>query len=197
MQPLPSTDAGASVVFYALFVVFLLLEFRSRVRSSRNREGTPADRQSFAVVYVMFTAGVAGGFVLASNVDGAAIRVARWPIFILGILLMATGIALRQWAVALLGRYFTTNVRVHTDQAVIDSGPYRWVRHPSYTGLLLTLIGIGLALGNWASLLVLIVVPMLGVVNRIRVEERALIEGVGEPYRRFAATRARLVPHVW
>jgi protein-S-isoprenylcysteine O-methyltransferase Ste14 len=110
---------------------------------------------------------------------------------------MAAGIVLRQWAVALLGRYFTTDVRVHPGQAVIDTGPYRWVRHPSYTGLLLTLVGIALALGNWAALPVLIVVPAIGVVNRIRVEERALLDGIGEPYRRFAATRARLVPHVW
>jgi protein-S-isoprenylcysteine O-methyltransferase Ste14 len=197
MRPLPSTDAGARVVFYALFVTFLVLEFRIRIRSRLNPEGTAADRQSFGVVYVMFTVGLAAGFILTANAHWAAIHVARWPIFVAGVVLMAAGIAIRQWAVALLGRYFTTNVRVHTGQAVIDTGPYRWVRHPSYTGLLLILIGIGLALGNWATLVVVIVVPMIGIVNRIRVEERALLDGIGEPYRRFAATRARLIPHVW
>jgi protein-S-isoprenylcysteine O-methyltransferase Ste14 len=61
----------------------------------------------------------------------------------------------------------------------------------------MTLIGIGLALGNWASLAALVVLPTVGLVVRIRVEERALVEGLGEPYRRFAESRARLIPGVW
>jgi protein-S-isoprenylcysteine O-methyltransferase Ste14 len=63
--------------------------------------------------------------------------------------LIAIGIAIRQWAVVVLGRYFTTDVRVHGGQTVVETGPYRWVRHPSYTGMLITFVGIGLALGNW------------------------------------------------
>ena len=73
----------------------------------------------------------------------------------------------------------------------------RWVRHPSYTGLTLTFLGIGLALGNWAALIVLAVLPTAGLVVRIRFEERALLDGLGEPYRRFAASRARLFPGLW
>jgi protein-S-isoprenylcysteine O-methyltransferase Ste14 len=63
--------------------------------------------------------------------------------------------------------------------------------------MIVTLVGIGLALGNWASLAVLAVVPIVGLVVRIRFEERALLEGLGEPYRRFAASRARLFPRLW
>jgi protein-S-isoprenylcysteine O-methyltransferase Ste14 len=99
--------------------------------------------------------------------------------------------------VLVLGRFFTTDVRVHAGQAVVDTGPYRWVRHPSYTGLLITLAGIGLALGNWGALAALVVLPAIGLVVRIRVEERALREALGEPYRRFADSRARLLPGVW
>ncbi|HEY2770010.1 MAG TPA: isoprenylcysteine carboxylmethyltransferase family protein [Solirubrobacteraceae bacterium] len=197
MKPLPYADPSARVIFYAVLVAFVALELRTRVRSRLNPEGAASDRLSFAFIGLTFGAGVGAAFTLAANVHGATFRAGRWPFFIAGIVLMAAGIAIRQWAVAMLGRYFTTDVRVHAGQAVIDTGPYRWVRHPSYTGLLMTLIGIGLALGNWAALLVLIVLPAIGIVNRIRVEERALSEGIGEPYRRFAATRARLIPHVW
>ena len=132
-----------------------------------------------------------------TNVRSAAIDVARWPLFGGGVVLMAAGIVIRQWSIAVLGRYFTTDVRIHPGQTVVDTGPYRWVRHPSYTGLLVTLLGIGLALGNWASLAVLLTVPIAGLVVRIRVEERALEQGLGEPYRRFAATRPHLIPGVW
>ena len=78
-----------------------------------------------------------------------------------------------------------------------DRGPYRLLRHPSYTGLLCTCLGIGLALGNWVALLLAIVPTTIAIVYRIRVEERALLAGIGEPYRQFCATRARLIPHVW
>ena len=134
---------------------------------------------------------------MAADVHGAAISFARWPIFIIGLVLMCAGIAIRQWAVMLLGRFFTVDVRVHPGQTVVESGPYRWVRHPSYTGMIVTFLGIGLALGNWAALLVLAVVPTAGLVVRIRREEHALLEGLGEPYRRFAAGRAHLIPRVW
>jgi len=110
---------------------------------------------------------------------------------------MVAGIVLRQWSVALLGKSFTVDVRVHEGQQVIDRGPYRFVRHPSYTGMLLTFAGIGLALGNWLSLACVLLVPLVGLVLRIRVEERTLLAELGEPYRRFAEGRARLVPHVW
>jgi protein-S-isoprenylcysteine O-methyltransferase Ste14 len=110
---------------------------------------------------------------------------------------MCLGIAIRQWAVALLGQLFTTDVRVHPGQIVVDRGPYRWVRHPSYTGMLITFVGIGLALGNWAALAVLVVLPTVGLVVRIRVEERALADGLGDAYRSFAASRSRLVPGLW
>jgi protein-S-isoprenylcysteine O-methyltransferase Ste14 len=197
VAPLPYTHSGAGVAFYVVLGIFGLLELRVRLRSLLNRQGSPSDRGSFTLLYVSITAGMTGAFVLASSVHGAAIRLARWPIFVVGVALMAAGIVIRQWAVALLGKFFTTDVRVHTDQTVIETGPYRWVRHPSYTGLLMTLVGVGLALGNWASLALLVVLPTAGLVVRIRVEERALFGGIGEPYRRFAQGRARLIPGVW
>jgi protein-S-isoprenylcysteine O-methyltransferase Ste14 len=88
-------------------------------------------------------------------------------------------------------------VRVEPGQTVIERGPYQWVRHPAYAGLIMTFVGIGLALGNWSALAVLAVVPTAGLVVRIRVEERALLKGLDEPYRRFAAARPHLFPGVW
>lgn len=197
MVPLPSTSAGAGIAFYVTLGVFGALEQYVRLRSWRNHHGSSVDRGSILLVVLGIVTGVGGGFALAAYEPGAAIAFARWPILILGLLLMWSGIALRQWSVATLGRLFTVRVRVHPGQVVIDGGPYRWVRHPSYTGLIITLIGVGLALGNWAALPVLLVLPTAGLVLRIRVEERALLEALGEPYRRFAAGRARLIPGVW
>jgi protein-S-isoprenylcysteine O-methyltransferase Ste14 len=142
-------------------------------------------------------AGLGGGYELAGAEHGAAIVDGRWLLFVVGLVLMSAGITIRQWAAALLGQFFTIDVRVHPGQTVVERGPYRWVRHPSYTGLIMTFVGIGLALGNWAALAVLAVVPTAGLVVRIHFEERALLEGLGEPDRRFAASRAHLFPGFW
>jgi protein-S-isoprenylcysteine O-methyltransferase Ste14 len=197
VTPLPYANGGAKLAFDFVLVAFMLGELLIRARSRLNRQGSRADRGSYAVVYVTVVVGLLAGFALAAGAHGAAIRQARWPVFVIGVVLMAVGFVIRQWAVLLLGRFFTVNVRVHADQVVVDQGPYRWVRHPSYTGMVITFVGIGLALGNWATLATMVVVPLVGLVYRIRVEERALLDGIGDPYRRFAEGRARLIPHVW
>jgi protein-S-isoprenylcysteine O-methyltransferase Ste14 len=197
VRPLPFTVTGARIAFYAVLITFVLLEQRTRVRSWRHREGEHRDRGSYLLIIVCVSAGLVGAGLVAGAVTSAELSAIRWPLFGAGIALMLAGIVLRQWAVAMLGDSFTIVVRVREGQDVIDTGPYRFVRHPSYTGMLITFAGFGLALGNWISILCAIVVPLIGIVVRIRVEERALLQGLGEPYRRFAQTRKRLVPRVW
>jgi protein-S-isoprenylcysteine O-methyltransferase Ste14 len=197
VAPLPDSRLAAQIPFDIVIGIWVLLELRVRLRSSLNRRGARLERGSLLVVLASIYVGVGGGFVLAEKVHAAAIAEGRWPLFVLGMALICVGIAIRQWAVALLGKFFTIDVRVHPGQTVVERGPYRWVRHPAYTGLILTFVGIGLALGNWAALAALAVVPTLGLVVRIRLEERALLDGLGEPYRRFAASRPRLFPGAW
>ena len=80
---------------------------------------------------------------------------------------------------------------------MITDGPYRLIRHPSYAGLLLAVTGVGLVIGNWWSLISLTVGMAVGLVFRIRVEERALLRDLGDDYRDYAATHKRLIPFVW
>jgi protein-S-isoprenylcysteine O-methyltransferase Ste14 len=197
VAPLAYTDAGATYAFDVALLMFAASEWSIRLRSRRNRGGSHQDRGSFYVVIATALVGVGAAFAFAQLVQSASFGFARWTVFIVGLAVIVLGIALRQWSVLTLGRFFTVQVQVRSDQTVVDTGPYRWVRHPSYTAILVSFVGIGVALENWLSLLVLIVVPTIGLVLRIRVEERALLEALGEPYRHFAATRARLVPRLW
>jgi len=196
MAPLPFSQPGARIAFDVVVGIWVLGEWRVRLRSRFSRRGSRPDR-TLLVVIAFVAAGVAGGFALAANVHAAAIREGRWPLFVAGLVVMSAGVALRQWAIAVLGRFFTVDVRVQPGQPVVERGPYRWVRHPSYTGMIVTFVGLGLALGNWASLAVLAVVPAAGLVVRIRFEERVLLATLGEPYRRFAASRPHLFPGLW
>jgi protein-S-isoprenylcysteine O-methyltransferase Ste14 len=196
VAPPPHDQPGAIVALWVLFGVFVLGEYIVRFRSRLNRGGTRVEGWSFLVVVVGVGGGVAGGLALA-NWHAAAIASGRSPLLVIGLVLMAAGIFIRHWAILTLGRFFTVDVRVHADQTVVDRGPYRWVRHPSYTGMITFFVGLGLALSSWASLVVLALLPTLALVIRIRSEERALLDALGEPYRRFAATHRRLFPGVW
>jgi len=196
MAPLAFSEPDARIAFNATVGLWMLSEFRIRIRSHLNRAGARMDRGSILVVITTLVAGVGGAFAFARGGHGA-IAGAGWAVFVAGLVLMVAGIALRQWAVAALGRFFTVEVRVQPGQTVVEGGPYRWVRHPSYTGMIVTFLGLGLALGSWASLALLAVLPTAGLVYRIHFEERALLDALGEPYRRFAAGRPRLFPGVW
>jgi protein-S-isoprenylcysteine O-methyltransferase Ste14 len=111
--------------------------------------------------------------------------------------LIAAGIGLRAWSIAALGRFFQYRIKVQSGHTVVTDGPYRYVRHPSYTGIALALAGIALACDDVWSLLAVAVLGGIGLGVRIHAEERQLTQALGAEYERFAASRKRLVPGVW
>jgi protein-S-isoprenylcysteine O-methyltransferase Ste14 len=129
-------------------------------------------------------------------VPAAAIRPAAVA-FAAGLAVLLAGLVLRGWSFKTLGQYFTHTVMVSSDQPVIATGPYRVLRHPSYTGIILAGIGIGLASANWADLAGLLLLTLTPLLWRIHVEERALSMTLGDRYRAYAAQHKRLVPLVW
>jgi protein-S-isoprenylcysteine O-methyltransferase Ste14 len=196
----PYRHSGAEIAFWVVIGLFALgeytMQFRSFRAAIRRRSGTRAERWTLGVVLVAVIGGFVGGIKVAQGHVGL-IRAGAWPLFGVGLVLMAVGIVIRWWAIIVLGRFFTPDVRVQPDQRVIDRGPYRWVRHPSYSGLIVFFAGLGLALSNWLSLALLLVLPGVGLALRIHAEERTLLASLGEPYRQFCASRPRLLPLPW
>jgi protein-S-isoprenylcysteine O-methyltransferase Ste14 len=129
-------------------------------------------------------------------VPSAAIRPGA-AAFAAGLVVLLAGLVLRGWSFKALGKYFTPTVMVSSDQPVIAKGPYRVLRHPSYTGLMLAVIGVGLASANWADLVALFLLTLTPLLWRIHVEETALRGTLGDRYRAYAAQHKRLVPLVW
>ena len=129
-------------------------------------------------------------------VPAAAIRPAP-AAFAAGMVVLLAGLVLRGWSFKALGEYFTHTVMVSPDQPVIATGPYRVLRHPSYTGVILAGLGVGLASANWADLAGLLLITLPPLLWRIHVEENALKATVGDRYRAYAAQHKRLVPLVW
>ena len=116
---------------------------------------------------------------------------------LLGLGIFAAGALLRWWAIWHLGRFFTVNVALADDHRVVDTGPYHWVRHPSYSGLLLQFAGFGLTLNTWPSLAVVLIPPTLALLRRIRVEEAALCAHLPDSYPTYAARTKKIVPLVF
>jgi len=121
-----------------------------------------------------------------------------WPeiAVVLGIALLIAGAVLRRYCFNALGKSFTGTVMVASDQAIIQHGPYRFVRHPSYTAAFLMFIGIGLALCSWISLAILFFAHCYLYGRRVAVEERALLDTLGAPYREYMSRTRRFIPFV-
>jgi protein-S-isoprenylcysteine O-methyltransferase Ste14 len=183
------------VALWLTLAGWAVLELGLRVRERIGGRGSAArDRGTRALAAV--TLGIAVAVAVATASRSTAPQIAG-PYRATGLIVMWLGLALRVWAIATLGRAFRTTVEVDSGQAVVSSGPYRWVRHPSYSGLLLIVTGCGLAAGNWLALAVCAVLPLPALLRRIQVEEAELTGVLGDRYRAYQAQTKRLIPGLW
>jgi protein-S-isoprenylcysteine O-methyltransferase len=163
----------------------------------RRDSGVPQDRGTKWIIVLALRAGIVAAVLIAFLVPGLRAGANDWWTLGLGVAIVLAGVALRAWAIVSLGRYFRREVTIEPGQRLVRRGPYRLLRHPSYTGLLLSCFGLGLAFGSWVGALVALVVVFAGLLPRIRVEERALAVAFGSEYGEYARATARLVPWVW
>jgi len=180
-----------------LGLVFLISELLLTVtRRSRSGTGTKQDRSTLRVVWLVIMVTVAAGIYVAKRLPAAALPHHRSVEFA-GVVLFVAGLLLRWWAIITLGRFFTVDVTIEKDHELVERGPFRVVRHPSYTGVLLAFVGLALTLGNWAALLV-ILLPIGGAfIHRMNVEENALAGALGTQYTDYMRRTKRLVPFVY
>ena len=195
MRPLAYTYPYA----IAFWVVVVWAFVRAAGIVSRARKGVasgeaPDDKGSLRVVMLAQSLGFVAAFYLAWKPWGrfADPRAAFW----IGLAVLVSGAILRRLCFRDLGRSFTGEVRVRPDQQVVRTGPYRWVRHPSYTAGILMIVGAAIALGSWIGVVLSFVLAVLGYAYRVRVEERALMTTLGDSYREYAATTKRFIPRV-
>jgi protein-S-isoprenylcysteine O-methyltransferase Ste14 len=172
-----------------------VLELGVRVREAvQGRGGRERDRGTR--VLIALTLGAAIGLAAAAPSIAPSLRMPGFS-RVLGVILMWLGLATRVWAIAALGASFRTTVEVDPGQTVVSSGPYKWIRHPSYTGLLLVVAGFGLTVGNWLAFAVALLLPLPGILWRIHVEEAELERVLGAAYGAYRARTTRLIPWRW
>ena len=199
MFPLIYTTPAYTIAFIGIIVITRIPEVIGSFLWRPHRDPTvrQVDRGSFVVMSLVTGGGVIVACALAAIWTGAAIPWLRPQVTIAGIVVILLGAALRWWAIFTLGRYFTFVVAVRATQSVVQSGPYRFVRHPSYTAILIMLLGVGMTLVNWASLVVILAGGLIGLLYRVRMEERALIEALGQPYVDYMRHTKRFIPFIF
>src|SRR5437773_8158866 len=175
---------------YGLSELYLAFTRRSRTQA------VSRDRSSLLVLWTVIVVSLWIGIQMVWLFPSATVAYRR-AFYLFGFVLFLTGLALRWYSIGYLGRYFTVDVSISAEHKLIDSGPYRHIRHPTYTGAVLAFVGLAFCFGNWLTLLFL-TVPIIGAfLWRIRIEETALLDALGREYRDYMRRTERLVPWVY
>ena len=186
------------ILLTALTVLWVAFEIWLMVRDRAQGKGkTAKDR---GTRYYNFIA-IAAGLTIAGFLSGKTTFFFPWgrsyAAFWIGLAIMLLSLLLRIWAIATLGSSFRTTVETHQDQKVVRKGPYRLVRHPSYTGLLLTCLGYGIAVQNWLSVIFAVGLPLIALIYRIRIEEQELVSSIGTEYEKYQKETKKMIPWIW
>ena len=192
-MPVFASGLGLVIFDFAIFVLIASEIFGAAlVPQLRRHSATRVKRDRGSRVLITFAILVS---MLIAFYFGYA-NVGELPdwIFYVGISLMFLGVLVRQYAIAILGRFFSLSVQIAEDHKIVDKGPYRLVRHPSYTGVLITSIGLGLAVQSLGALLVLLLFFGISFGYRMYVEERTLLSALGQDYASYMKRTKRLIP---
>jgi len=181
-----------------LFWIVFIWSFYLEILHSGIVAGAPSNTQdagtlrlinigSDIALFLAFVASFLPWFVISNQ------RIALYA----GTGLLVVGSLFRRYCIRILGKYFTAAVIVSADQPVIENGPYHWIRHPGYTAGFIMYFGIGLALGSWLSLVVFFLEVYFVYSRRVKAEEKALLDTIGEPYRAYMARTKRFIPFIF
>ena len=179
------------VILFPISEIVLALVKRANALTAEVR-----DRGSIRLLWAAISLGVVLG-IGAQSVPFARLPGSPLYLRVVALVLLLLGLAIRWTAILTLGRLFTVDVAIHREHLVVETGLYRFVRHPSYAGLLLAFVGLGVAFGTWLGMLLLLLPITLAVANRIVKEEEALRVSLGAPYEAYSARTKRLVPGVF
>jgi protein-S-isoprenylcysteine O-methyltransferase Ste14 len=188
--------------FYLLVIIVSAVWILSEVglvilrRSSKTsyathqKEGSP--RSLWLIIIPCITVGVFWSFQTLGFIKSARLYVIWF-----GLALIILGLVIRWIAIYTLRKYFTVDVAIFKNHQVIKSGFYKSIRHPAYAGSLISFFGLGWALGNWVSFIIIFFPILFAFIRRINIEEKALVSSVGEKYKEYMKETKRLIPKIY
>jgi protein-S-isoprenylcysteine O-methyltransferase len=197
MPPIWLTLSPLTSLFWLAYALMVVPEMLGALFQRERAVAQNRDRGSERIL----VAGIVGSQILAFNLAFAQVTahigLDQAAFLVAGAVFMLLGVALRWYAIRVLGRFFTRNVAIRDDHEIIRSGPYRYVRHPSYSGYLLAALGLGIALDNWLALGVLLLAHAALFAYRIKIEESVLVAAFGQDYIVYQRTTRRIIPLIY
>ena len=181
------------LVLAAFCTVLFLTQPALSVQESKAHKGT--DGWTIWLILGVSGAGQIAGLMEWAYMQGAPQQLDAWAIS--GLACLALGTAFRLWAIRTLDKAFAAVVQIKAGQQLVTSGPYRWLRHPSYTGAWIAMIGAACLMHSYLGLVIMGPGMLLVYIRRIAVEEQALESAFGEKYSTMRGNTDRLVPCVW
>lgn len=182
--------------FTTLSAVLLASEVALALAKRSKSRATAKDRFTLPLLWMVIGASIFAGLFLRAAFPHGRLPHAQ-AFYVIGLVLFVLGLIVRWVAIIHLGRFFTVNVAIAEDHRLITTGPYRFVRHPSYTGTLLVFLGFGLCMLNIFSLAAVFLPIAAAFLWRMHVEEEALRGAFAERYRSYAAKTWRLIPWLY
>jgi protein-S-isoprenylcysteine O-methyltransferase Ste14 len=187
-----------SILLYSFVVLFFFVEISLMIREKKHNKGTSDNDRGSRVIILLatgigLTAAIVFSYTTSYNFGNFETRSLFW----VGYAIMFMGLFLRVWGRLTLGKSFRSTVEAHTDQTIIKNGPYKIIRHPCYAGLILICLGFGIALQNWLSLAVVMLLTPITLIYRINVEEIFMEKTFGSQYEEYKLQTKRLIPWIW
>jgi protein-S-isoprenylcysteine O-methyltransferase Ste14 len=190
-----TSDMAAALFIFVYFLMILTEIIGGIIVPRARRHGTEIEKKDRGSGRLI-SMSVAVSFLVAYSFALLGITVMPSWAFYLGIVIILLGIIVRQWSIAVLGRFFSPVIGVQEGQKVVETGPYRLVRHPSYSGVLLILVGVGLAFQSFAAFLVMLFIFSVAYGQRINEEEKVLVSELGEEYVKYMKRTKKLIPYI-
>jgi protein-S-isoprenylcysteine O-methyltransferase Ste14 len=185
----------AIVAVIAVQFYYLISETRMTIRTTRRMDNS-ADRGTRRLVWILIVIAFDGAWLPVIFGFGRLLALGDWLTWI-GVVIMTSGVVFRRYVISFLGKFFAATVQIRKDHQLIKAGPYRYIRHPSYLGILILALGDGIALANWISLLLCVVLSAIGIIRRIQVEEKEMYHHFGEQYQDYRKSTWRIIPYIY
>ncbi|MGD0709965.1 MAG: isoprenylcysteine carboxylmethyltransferase family protein [Bacteroidales bacterium] len=184
------------MIFIIIWIIWCCSEILlNRLMLSGSNDKKGQDKGSLGFMWIMITLSIFSGIIFSSYVKILISDQLIVPY--IGLAIIVVGMILRFISIWTLGSFFTVDVTIREDHKIKKDGVYRFLRHPSYSGSLLSFIGFGISLNNWLSLIVVTILITVGLINRIRIEEKVLTDQFGADYLDYKKNTYRLIPWIY
>lgn len=184
------------MIFSIIWITWCASEILlNRLMRSGSSDKKGKDKGSLILIWIMIALAISCGLIFANHIKVPISK--QLLISYVGLFIIIVGMAIRFFSIWTLGKYFTVDVTIRDGHKLKKDGFYRIIRHPSYSGSLLSFIGFGISLNNWLSLTAVVLLIMISFLYRIKIEEKILIDQFGKEYLEYKKNTYRLIPWIY